>query len=46
MWKNQFHGKVKVVTGRRGIIGIFDENNRQIKKYDVPGIDNVRWKLC
>ena len=34
--KSDFMGKVKVVTGRRGIIGIFDENNRQIKKYDVP----------
>jgi DNA-directed RNA polymerase subunit beta' len=29
-------GKLKVVTGRRGVIGIYDENNRQIKKYDVP----------
>jgi DNA-directed RNA polymerase subunit beta' len=28
--------KVKVVTGRRGAIGIYDENNRQLKKYDVP----------
>jgi DNA-directed RNA polymerase subunit beta' len=28
--------KVKVVTGRRGSIGIYDINNRQIKKYDVP----------
>jgi DNA-directed RNA polymerase subunit beta' len=28
--------KVKVVTGRRGSIGIYDVNNRQIKKYDVP----------
>ena len=27
---------VKVVTGRRGAIGIYDEDNRQIKKYDVP----------
>ena len=34
--KSDFMGKVKIVTGRRGIIGIFDENNRQIKKYDVP----------
>ncbi len=34
--KSDFLGKVKVVTGRRGTIGIFDENNRQIKKYDVP----------
>jgi DNA-directed RNA polymerase subunit beta' len=28
--------KVKVVTGRRGSIGIYDVNNRQLKKYDVP----------
>ncbi|MGB5894541.1 MAG: DNA-directed RNA polymerase subunit beta' [Ignavibacteriaceae bacterium] len=28
--------KVKVVAGRRGSIGIYDVNNRQIKKYDVP----------
>jgi DNA-directed RNA polymerase subunit beta' len=28
--------QVKVVTGRRGAIGIYDENNRQLKKYDVP----------
>jgi DNA-directed RNA polymerase subunit beta' len=28
--------KVKVVTGRRGAIGIYDDNNRQLKKYDVP----------
>ncbi|MGD8306567.1 MAG: DNA-directed RNA polymerase subunit beta' [Ignavibacteria bacterium] len=28
--------KVKIVTGRRGAIGIYDVNNRQIKKYDVP----------
>jgi len=34
--KSDFMGKVKVVTGRRGVIGIFDENNRQIKKYDIP----------
>ncbi|MCW8805750.1 MAG: DNA-directed RNA polymerase subunit beta', partial [Ignavibacteriaceae bacterium] len=26
---------IKVVTGRRGAIGIYDENNRQLKKYDV-----------
>lgn len=26
----------KVVIGRRGVIEIVDENNRQIKKYDVP----------
>ncbi len=35
--KPDFIGQaVKVVTGRRGSIGIYDENNRQIKKYDVP----------
>ena len=28
--------KVKVVTGRRGSIGIYDENNRQLKKFDIP----------
>jgi DNA-directed RNA polymerase subunit beta' len=27
---------IKVVTGRRGAIGLYDEDNRQIKKYDVP----------
>lgn len=27
---------LKVVTGRRGAIGIYDDDNRQIKKYDVP----------
>ncbi len=34
--KSDFLGTVKVVTGRRGVIGIYDENNRQTKKYDVP----------
>ncbi len=34
--KQDFRGSVKVVTGRRGSIGIFDEDNRQIKKYDIP----------
>jgi DNA-directed RNA polymerase subunit beta' len=34
--KSDYIGKVKVVTGRRGVVGIYDENNRQIKKYDVP----------
>jgi DNA-directed RNA polymerase subunit beta' len=37
--KDPFGGpdvKIKVVTGRRGVIEIFDENNRQLKKYDVP----------
>ena len=28
--------KIKIVTGRRGSIGINDTNNRQIKKYDIP----------
>ena len=28
--------KLSVVTGRRGMIEIYDENNRQLKKYDVP----------
>jgi len=34
--KSDFFGKVKVVTGRRGSIGIFDDDNRQVKKYDIP----------
>lgn len=34
--KTDFMGTIKVVTGRRGAIGLYDENNRQIKKYDVP----------
>ncbi len=34
--KSDFMGTVKVVTGRRGVLGVYDENNRQIKKYDVP----------
>ena len=34
--KSDFLGKVKVVIGRRGSIGIFDNDNRQIKKYDIP----------
>ena len=34
--KEDFRGKIKVVTGRRGSIGIFDEDNRQIKKYEIP----------
>ncbi|MCX7612460.1 MAG: DNA-directed RNA polymerase subunit beta', partial [Ignavibacterium sp.] len=37
--KNPFGGPdavSKIVTGRRGIIEIYDENHRQIKKYDVP----------
>jgi DNA-directed RNA polymerase subunit beta' len=34
--RKDFLGNIKVVTGRRGSIGLYDENNRQIKKYDVP----------
>ncbi len=37
--KDPFGGSditIKVVIGRRGAIGIYDEDNRQIKKYDVP----------
>ena len=29
-------GKAKVVVGRRGIINVLDNDNRMIKKYDVP----------
>ncbi len=34
--KEDFLGKVKVVIGRRGSIGIYDNDDRQIKKYDIP----------
>lgn len=34
--KTDYLGKVKVVIGRRGSIGIFDEDNRQLKKYEIP----------
>lgn len=34
--KSDFFGKSKVVTGRRGVIGIYDSDDRQIKKYDIP----------
>lgn len=37
--RDPFGGKdiiTKVVIGRRGVIEIIDENNRQLKKYDVP----------
>ncbi|MDT3697703.1 MAG: DNA-directed RNA polymerase subunit beta' [Ignavibacterium sp.] len=37
--KDPFGGfdiEVNVVTGRRGVIEIYDENNRQLKKFDVP----------
>jgi len=31
-----FGSNVNVVLGRRGSVGIYDEDNRQIKKYDIP----------
>ncbi len=34
--RHDFLGSVLVVTGRRGSIGIFDDDDRQIKKYDIP----------
>ncbi|MFC2135090.1 DNA-directed RNA polymerase subunit beta' [Bacteroidota bacterium] len=34
--KTDFFGKVKVVIGRRGALGIYDDDNRQIKKFDIP----------
>ncbi len=34
--KSDFLGTIRVVTGRRGAVGIYDENNRQIKRFDVP----------
>ncbi len=34
--KEDWLGKVKVVTGRRGTISILDNEDRQIKKYDIP----------
>ncbi|MGD8779026.1 MAG: DNA-directed RNA polymerase subunit beta' [Ignavibacteria bacterium] len=34
--KSDFFGKVKVVTGRRGTISIYDDDDRQVKKYDIP----------
>ncbi len=34
--KTDFFGKIKVVIGRRGAIGIYDDDMRQIKKYDIP----------
>jgi DNA-directed RNA polymerase subunit beta' len=29
-------GKVKVVIGRRGSIGIYDDDNRQMKRFEIP----------
>jgi DNA-directed RNA polymerase subunit beta' len=34
--KADIFGKKIVVTGRRGVISITDENNRQLKRYDIP----------
>jgi DNA-directed RNA polymerase subunit beta' len=34
--KTDFFGKVKVITGRRGSIGIYDENDRLMKKFEIP----------
>ena len=34
--KTDFMGSIKVVTGRRGAIGIYDENNRKVKNFDIP----------
>ncbi|KUO62695.1 DNA-directed RNA polymerase subunit beta' [bacterium BRH_c32] len=34
--KTDFFGKAKVVIGRRGSIGLFDTDNRQIKKFEIP----------
>ena len=34
--KTDYIGTVKIVIGRRGSIGIFDEDDRQVKKYDIP----------
>ncbi|MFH1196387.1 MAG: DNA-directed RNA polymerase subunit beta' [bacterium] len=34
--KTDFFGKVKIVIGRRGYIGLYDQDNRQIKKYEIP----------
>ncbi|MEE9450077.1 MAG: DNA-directed RNA polymerase subunit beta' [Ignavibacteriaceae bacterium] len=39
MEKDPFGGpdhKINIVTGRRGAIGIYDADNRQLKRYDVP----------
>ncbi len=34
--RDTFYGKINVVTGRRGIIELFDDNGILIKKYDIP----------
>ena len=34
--KKDWLGKVKVVIGRRGAINILDDDNRQIKRFEVP----------
>ncbi len=34
--KKDFFGQAKVVIGRRGAIGIYDGDGRQVKKFDIP----------
>ncbi|MCU7502515.1 MAG: DNA-directed RNA polymerase subunit beta' [Ignavibacteria bacterium] len=34
--KTDFFGKVKVVTGRRGLINLLDKDNRTMKRYEIP----------
>jgi len=34
--KSDAFGNIKVVIGRRGSIGIYDDDNRQIKKFEIP----------
>ncbi|MGE5497905.1 MAG: DNA-directed RNA polymerase subunit beta' [Syntrophothermus sp.] len=34
--KTDFFGSVKIVTGRRGALGVLDKDNRQIKRYEIP----------
>lgn len=34
--KMDVFGRVKIVIGRRGAIGIYDVDNRQIKKFEIP----------
>ncbi len=34
--KKDFRGDVAVVIGRRGALNVFDDNQRQIKRYEIP----------
>ncbi|MFA8342074.1 MAG: DNA-directed RNA polymerase subunit beta' [Rhodothermaceae bacterium] len=34
--KTDFLGTVKVVIGRRGALGIYDQDDRMIKRFDIP----------